>query len=103
MNEIPLGAIFKKAPTPKEERIRSLAHRLWEAAGGPDGKSDYFWFEAEKQINAPPPERVTDYCCSICGMKAYFDGRCGDGPISRCCHNDSYLIASSSYHWGWGR
>jgi hypothetical protein len=25
-----------------------------------------------------------DYYCSQCGAKAYYDGRCGDGPILMC-------------------
>jgi len=27
---------------------------------------------------------MTDYCCSACGAEAYFDGRCGDGPVLLC-------------------
>lgn len=25
-----------------------------------------------------------DYVCSVCGAAAYYDGRCGDGPILMC-------------------
>lgn len=25
-----------------------------------------------------------DYFCSCCGASAYYDGRCGDGPILMC-------------------
>jgi hypothetical protein len=24
------------------------------------------------------------YVCSVCGESAYYDGRCGDGPILTC-------------------
>jgi hypothetical protein len=27
---------------------------------------------------------LMSYCCSICGAAAYYDGRCGDGPILTC-------------------
>ena len=32
------------------ETIRKRAHQLWEAAGRPNGKADYFWHEAERQL-----------------------------------------------------
>lgn len=25
-----------------------------------------------------------DYVCSLCGEAAYYDGRCGDGPVLMC-------------------
>lgn len=25
-----------------------------------------------------------NYVCSVCGAAAYYDGRCGDGPILMC-------------------
>lgn len=27
---------------------------------------------------------MNNYCCNICGAAAYYDGRCGDGPILMC-------------------
>lgn len=27
---------------------------------------------------------MSDYCCSACGARAYYDGRCGDGPVLVC-------------------
>lgn len=33
-----------------EEQIRTLAYFKWEAAGKPDGRSEEFWQEAEKEI-----------------------------------------------------
>lgn len=35
-----------------EQRIRETAHRLWEAAGRPEGQEDHFWFRAEAAIRA---------------------------------------------------
>jgi hypothetical protein len=32
----------------------------------------------------------TDYVCSICGAAAYYDGRCGDGPVLTCGCDRSY-------------
>jgi hypothetical protein len=27
---------------------------------------------------------MTNFVCSYCGAEAYYDGRCGDGPILVC-------------------
>ncbi len=27
---------------------------------------------------------MNDYVCSRCGAKAFYDGRCGDGPVLMC-------------------
>lgn len=27
---------------------------------------------------------MTNYVCSRCGSGAYYDGRCGDGPVLMC-------------------
>ena len=35
---------------PTAEEIRHRAFRLWQEAGEPDGKSDAFWYQAEKQL-----------------------------------------------------
>ena len=36
-----------------------LAYQLWEQAGRPSGKDQYFWFEAEKQLHARAQSVVT--------------------------------------------
>jgi hypothetical protein len=33
-----------------EEELRSLAYRLWEEAGCPDGRADEFWEQARQQL-----------------------------------------------------
>jgi Protein of unknown function (DUF2934) len=33
-----------------EEELRSLAYRLWERAGCPDGRADEFWEQARLQL-----------------------------------------------------
>lgn len=33
-----------------QEKIRARAFQLWERAGQPDGRSDEFWFEAEREM-----------------------------------------------------
>ena len=33
-----------------DEKIRERAHQLWDAAGQPAGRDDYFWHEAERQL-----------------------------------------------------
>ena len=38
--------------TSREERIRELAHRMWQEAGEPLGQDDYFWSKAEVKIDA---------------------------------------------------
>lgn len=27
---------------------------------------------------------MSNYVCSVCGAGAYYDGRCGDGPVLMC-------------------
>lgn len=27
---------------------------------------------------------MSNYVCSVCGAAAYYDGRCGDGPVLLC-------------------
>jgi hypothetical protein len=34
-----------------QEKIRELAHKLWEQAGKPEGKEDQFWFEARAPVS----------------------------------------------------
>ncbi|WP_074173500.1 DUF2934 domain-containing protein [Caballeronia calidae] len=35
-----------------EEQIRSLAYRLWEEAGNPEGCSDEFWILAQNRLTS---------------------------------------------------
>ncbi|MEA3083216.1 MAG: hypothetical protein QOC89_913 [Paraburkholderia sp.] len=35
-----------------EEELRSLAYRLWERAGCPDGRADEFWEQARLQLGS---------------------------------------------------
>ena len=37
--------------TEREERIRELAHRMWDEAGRPEGQDEYFWHKAEAEID----------------------------------------------------
>lgn len=55
-----------------------------------------------------PPSRNTEraqpvvingsYFCSKCGLAAYCDGRCGDGPVLTCKCN-----SVDDYYWGTNR
>jgi hypothetical protein len=42
-------------PVYSEEQIRKYAHRLWEKAGSPEGKSDDFWHQAKSEMEADVP------------------------------------------------
>jgi hypothetical protein len=88
-----------------EPEIKRIAYELWEKADRPDGMSDHFWKEAKKQVadqHSKPPIRETNYVCECCGQPAYFDGRCGDGPILMCnCPRNSRPIPSSEYRHDW--
>ena len=47
--------IEEKWPIPiknLDEDIKVAAYLKWETAGKPEGKSDYFWQEAEKEIKS---------------------------------------------------
>lgn len=35
-----------------ETEIRTRAYHLWKEAGEPDGRTDAFWYQAEKEILA---------------------------------------------------
>lgn len=37
-------------PLPSHDDIEALAHALWEARGGGDGRAEEDWFEAERQL-----------------------------------------------------
>lgn len=45
-------------PEYSDDQIREYAHRLWEQAGQPDGKSDAFWHQAKSELqgNLPDPD-----------------------------------------------
>lgn len=34
------------------ERVRTLAHQLWEEEGRPDGRADAHWLKAEEIVSA---------------------------------------------------
>lgn len=40
--------------TDREERIRQLAHRIWESEGRPAGQAQRHWRMAEKLVDAEP-------------------------------------------------
>jgi hypothetical protein len=39
-----------------DERVRERAYLLWEQAGGPDGRSEEFWFRARHELENEGPE-----------------------------------------------
>ena len=41
----------------REERIRKIAHRLWEEAGRPSGQADQHWEKARQIVDAEDAER----------------------------------------------
>jgi hypothetical protein len=41
---------------PSREEIRIRAYQLWKDAGEPDGRSEAFWYQAEKELLREPPE-----------------------------------------------
>jgi hypothetical protein len=36
---------------PKEEKIRAIAHRIWEEAGRPSDQADLHWEMAKKEVD----------------------------------------------------
>lgn len=35
---------------------------------------------------------MQEYHCSVCGAGAYYDGRCGDGPVLMCgCNKGEWI------------
>ena len=36
----------------QEERVRTRAYELWDAAGRPDGDGQGFWYQAERELRA---------------------------------------------------
>lgn len=41
---------------PIEEEIRQRARALWEEDGRPEGRSNYYWYMARRQIDAADAE-----------------------------------------------
>lgn len=39
---------------------------------------------------------MNDYICSVCGAGAYYDGRCGDGPVLICGCNELVWVDEGS-------
>ena len=35
-----------------EQRIRDIAHALWEKEGRPDGRAEEFWYRARSQVES---------------------------------------------------
>jgi hypothetical protein len=35
---------------PSDDQIRQRAHALWEQSGRPEGRSEEFWHEAEREL-----------------------------------------------------
>src|ERR1700722_3004320 len=42
----------------REQRIREIAHRLWEEAGRPSGQADEHWEKARQIVDAEEAERA---------------------------------------------
>ncbi|MCV0397254.1 MAG: DUF2934 domain-containing protein [Rhizobiaceae bacterium] len=42
-------------PDDREQRIRSRAYALWEAAGRPEGREEEHWAQAERLVDAEGP------------------------------------------------
>jgi len=43
---------MSQTPQDTTEQVRQLANELWEEAGQPEGRSEYFWHMAERQTLA---------------------------------------------------
>jgi hypothetical protein len=48
---------MSQTPQDTTEQVRQLANELWEEAGQPEGRSEYFWHMAERQVQ----ERLRGY------------------------------------------
>ena len=40
--------------------------------------------ESAKYLKKGKKIDYSKYVCSTCGQQCYYDGRCGDGPITTC-------------------
>jgi hypothetical protein len=58
----------------REERIREIAHRLWEEAGRPSGLADQHWEKAQQIVDAEDAEREA--------LSANAAGWAGEGLLS---------------------
>jgi hypothetical protein len=58
----------------REQRIREIAHRLWEEAGRPSGQADEHWEKARQIVDAEEAERAA--------LRANAAGWAGEGPLS---------------------
>jgi hypothetical protein len=43
--------------SPSIEEVRSRAYQLWKDAGEPEGQSDAFWYQAEKELRLKRSEQ----------------------------------------------
>jgi hypothetical protein len=54
--------VYADRYVPPMELVRREAYRLWEEADCPQGKSDFFWYEAERRLKLKtgiiPPKYV---------------------------------------------
>lgn len=46
---------------------------------------------------------MSRYVCSYCGAEAYYDGRCGDGPVLVCGHESTGDWDQGTYREGRGK
>jgi hypothetical protein len=58
----------------REERIREIAHRLWEEAGRPSGLTAQHWEKAQQIVHAEDAEREA--------LSANSAGWAGEGLVS---------------------
>ena len=42
--------------TPSDEEVRARAYQLWKNAGEPEGRSNAFWYQAEKELHRKQTE-----------------------------------------------
>lgn len=56
-----------------KNRIRKLAHELWEIAGKPEGQDDHFWFQAENMLKKDEQCSKNKECKKGCGKEKRFN------------------------------
>jgi Protein of unknown function (DUF2934) len=44
----------------REQKLREMAYRLWDAAGRPIGREDEFWQLAEERLDRDQPSVLND-------------------------------------------
>lgn len=47
-----------KKATVSEEKIREIAHQLWEEAGRPEGQADHHWYKAIELASAKAAKKA---------------------------------------------